>query len=110
MKMTVTGKQILCEHKKLEKKLVLIPENREINFYSESENGFEFGKPRFSPARQLLAPALLQELKEHLQSIRSFFDNNEYYYDDLIDFLIDKQSFSRKGSIAFLLQQDVWKN
>ena len=109
MKMTVTGKRILDKHKKLGDKLVLTPESREINFYSESKNGVKFGKPRFSPAFQSLKPALLRELMQHLQSICSLFDNNEYYYDDLIAFLIQKQSFSEKGSIAFLLQHDVWE-
>ncbi|MHA1756325.1 MAG: hypothetical protein ACTSVV_06115 [Promethearchaeota archaeon] len=104
------GEKILQEHNILFKKLLKIPESRELIYREESINGQLIGKPRFKEKKYQWNPDLLEKLRSHLQKIWNFFEKYSYWFDDSIRDMInyDYRRLSKK-SIVFLLENDVWE-
>ncbi len=103
------GELLLKNHKSLKKTLLTTPDNREMIFDEEYDGINWFGKPRFIPPYYNFDASILTEIKNHLQSIWDFFQVYSYWFDKTIyPLLAWDQRRAEKGSIIYLLENDVW--
>ncbi len=103
------GNLLLENHKKLYKRLIKIPDKRELEYIEDIENGVKVGKPRFKNPKYKWSTSLLVDLRDHLQNIWNFFDKYSYWFDDtLIPLIYTNERRVSKKSIIFLLEEDVW--
>lgn len=103
------GQELLKVHSYLREQLIKIPEKRDMEYNEEVENGKRLGKPRFRQPLYDWSEELLTNLRNHLQNIWNFFDQQSYWLDSTIMPLIayvDRRV--SKKSIIFLLENDVW--
>ena len=78
-------------------------------FNEEKDGNVWFGKPRFIPPHYNFDASVLTEIKNHLQSIWDFFKVHSYWFDKTIyPLLAWDQRRAEKGSIIYLLENDVW--
>ena len=108
MSLKFESESLLKEHNELFFELIKIPEEREITFHIDNDNGHQIAKPRFQPPLYNWPDNILTRFRNHLQHIWNFFETYSYWFDDMIKPLInyDNQRIS-KNSIMFLLQQDT---
>jgi len=105
-----TGNYLLKKHEKLFKKLIHIPETREMTFRIDFKDGLIIGKPRFKNRNYLWPDDLLTELRDHLEDVWNFFDTFSHWIDNsLISLLSYTKRSESKKSIIFLLEKDVWE-
>ena len=104
------GADLLKEHNELYFELIKIPEDRELIFHIDNQNGNQFGKPRFKEPLYSWNTDLLNRLHNHLENIKAFFNTYSYWFDETIRpiITIDNQNINRK-SLIFLLQEDIDK-
>ena len=103
------GELLLQKHKSLKKTLLTIPDSREMIFDEEKDGNTWFGKPRFIPPHYNFDVSVLTEIKNHLQAIWDFFYEYYYWIDKTIYPLLGRDHLrADKGSIIFLLENDVW--
>ncbi|UJG43108.1 MAG: hypothetical protein K9W46_12130 [Candidatus Heimdallarchaeum endolithica] len=104
------GNELLEKHKKLEGKLREIPYKREMRVNFNKENSLCIAKPRFTEPKYSWPKTLLGLLLNHLQEIWDFLQKYHYYFDEkVISFIHKDYRRSRKDSIIFLLERDVWE-
>jgi len=104
------GNELLEKHKKLEGKLREIPYKREMRVNFNKENSLCIAKPRFTEPKYSWPKTLLELLLNHLQEIWDFLQKYHYYFDEkVISFIHKDYRRSRKDSIIFLLERDVWE-
>ena len=108
MSLTFESESLLKEHNELFFELIKIPEEREITFHIDEDNGHHIGKPRFQPPLYTWPDDVFTRLTNHLLHIWNFFRTYSYWFDDMIKHVVnyDKQMIGR-NSIIFLLQQDI---
>lgn len=103
------GKTLLEAHKKLYNQLIELPENREMTYTEDMEEGIRVGKPRFKNSKYQWSKNLLVKLRDHLQNIWNFFDRYSYWFDaTLLPLLDTNERRMSKKSIIFLLEENVW--
>jgi len=104
------GNKLLNTHGILYKKLVQIPEIRELMFRIDTEENLNIGKPRFKNKHYSWPKELLKDLRDHLEDIWHYFDKYSHWIENSLISLISysKRSESKK-SIIFLLEKDVWE-
>lgn len=104
------GNRLLNTHGILYKKLVQIPEIREMTFRIDIEENLDIGKPRFKPKHYSWPKELLKDLRDHLQDVWNYFETYSHWVDNSLMSLIsfNKRRESDK-SIIFLLEKDVWE-
>jgi hypothetical protein len=104
------GNNLLQKHSILYKKLIQIPESREVIFRIDIEKDLSIGKPRFVKRKYKWPNEILTELHNHLEDVWSFFDSYSYWVENSLISLISytKRSESKK-SIIFLLENNVWE-
>jgi len=103
------GEKLLLKHSELYEKLISIPNEREIEFREEFDNGKWFGKPRYIKPKFQWDERLFTELQNHLQEIWNFFEKYNHWLDETILPLIETDSRrSSNKSIIFLLENDIW--
>jgi len=103
-------KELLEKHENLGKQLEKILLNRKITYNEEMENGKLIGKPRFEPSLYDWEPKMFASLRDQLQDVWNFFEDNSYWFDDELKkiLLFNTRRLSKK-SIIFLLERNVWK-
>jgi len=104
------GNSLLKKHRILFKKLIQIPETREIMFRIDIEENLNIGKPRFKNRHYSWPKDLLKDLRDHLEDIWNYFDKYSHWIDNSLMSLISytKRNESKK-SIIFLLEKDIWE-
>ena len=104
------GNRLLNIHGILYKKLVQIPEIRDLTFRIDAEENLNIGKPRFKNKHYSWPRELLNDLRDHLEEVWNYFDKYSHWVDNSLMSLISyaKRSESKK-SIIFLLERDVWE-
>lgn len=104
------GNSLLKKHRILFKKLIQIPETREILFRIDIEEKLNIGKPRFKNRHYSWPKDLLKDLRDHLEDIWNYFDKYSHWIDNSLMALISytKRNESKK-SIIFLLEKDIWE-
>ena len=103
-------KELLEKHENLGKQIEKIPLYRKITYKEEMENGKLIGKPRFEPSLYEWEPKMFASLRDQLQGVWNFFEDNSYWFDDELKkiLLFNTRRLSKK-SIIFLLERDVWE-
>jgi len=91
-------------------RLLNIPETRKLVYRLDTIENMRIGKPRFDPGLYEWPKKLYQELRDHLQEVRNFFDINSFWYDSSLRPILDadKRRISKR-SIIFLLERDIWE-
>lgn len=109
MDIKLEGEKLLTTHLNLYKKLLGIPDKREIEFREELKDGKRFGKPRFIKSQYEWDIELLKKLRDHLQDLWNFFYKYNYWLDETIFPLLayNSRRISKK-SVIFLLEKDIW--
>ncbi len=104
------GNSLLKKHRILFKKLIQIPETREIMFRIDIEENLNIGKPRFKNRHYSWPKDLLKVLRDHLEDTWNYFDKYSHWIDNSLMSLISypKRNESKK-SIIFLLEKDIWE-
>jgi len=104
------GKNLLERHASLYKKLIQIPEKREIIYRGEKDNNKVIGKPRFKEKEYNWPKQILIELRDHLQELWNYFELYSYWLDPSLLLLLDNRTRKvSKKSVLFLLEMDVWQ-
>jgi len=109
-KLVKLGNELLEKHQKLGVKLREIPYKREMGVTFNKKNSLSIAKPRFTEPKYSWPKTLLESLLNHLQEIWDFLQQYHYYFDEkVISFIHKDYRRSRKDSIIFLLERDVWE-
>jgi len=104
------GSNLLKKHGDLFKKLIHIPERRNMTFRIDTEENLNIGKPRFKNRYYLWPNDLLIELRDHLEDVWNFFDTYSHWIDDTImPILTYHNRRESKRSVIYLLESDVWE-
>ena len=104
------GKNLLERHASLYKKLIQIPEKREIIYREETDNYKVIGKPRFKEKEYNWPKQLLIEIRNHLQELWNYFELHSYWLNPSLLLLLDSRTRkASKKSIIFLFEMDVWQ-
>jgi len=107
---SVEGNSLLKTHRILFKKLIKIPETREMVYRIDNEEKLNIGNPRFKNKNYSWPKDLLKDLRDHLEDIWNYFDKYSHWVDSSLIALISytKRNESKK-SIIFLLEKDIWE-
>ena len=98
------GNILLKRHREIFKKLILIPETREVAFRIDIENNLSIGKLRFKNRIYRWSDELLAGLHDHLENVWNFFDLYSHWIDNsLISLLSYRKRTESKKSISYLL-------